>query len=34
VLNYVVFRLNYVLKTEKPINVKNDELMFMVQVKF
>lgn len=34
VLKHVVFRLNYVLKTEKPIDVKNDELMFMVQVKF
>lgn len=34
VLEHVVFRLNYVIKTEKPKDEKNDEFMSMIQVKF
>lgn len=34
VMEQVVFRFNYVKKVEKPIDVNNDELMFMAQVSF
>lgn len=34
ILKNVVFRVNYVKKDEKPIEIRNDELMFMIQTTF
>ncbi len=34
VVEYLVFRFNYVRKIERLVDIKNDELVFMIQVKF
>jgi hypothetical protein len=34
VMEYLVFRFNYVRKIEETVDIKNDEVVFMIQVKF